>query len=223
MALVEDHLMVGLTQKQKAVAARCTPFEREFVFKWIAMGCDPKRGVEALLAAYGDAPPDLPEASLKKKVKRLTEKQSVNDFIDVIREHSIHHAIMEKEEAQILLSFRARAHIADALEWSEYIAGYNDDGEPVYQTAWRLKNAEDMPVYMRCAIKSLAVTADGKPKMELHDSIAALRLLAEIKGWKAPVRNEVTGKDGAPLDQIASEEELKALLDQSTAKILAAL
>jgi hypothetical protein len=31
------------------------------------------------------------------------------------------------------------------------------------------------------------------------DQIAALRLLAEIDGWKAPVRNEMTGPDGEPL------------------------
>lgn len=224
MIEASDSFTVGLTSKQKAVAAKCTPLEREFVCKWLALGCDPSRATEALISAYGDAVPDVKDSALKKRAQRMASKESVNDFIDVMREHSFHHAIMEKEEAMLLLSLKARAHIADAMEWSEYIAGYDDDEKPVYQTAWRLKNAEDLPAYIKCAIKSLSVTSDGRPKIEFHDSNSAKRLLAEMQGWKAPTKTEHTGKDGAPLgDMGLSETEIRELLDNSTKKILEAL
>lgn len=222
-----DGFYVGLTAAQKAVAAKCSPLEREFVMRWIAYGCDPTHAAQALKEALGNAyKPGTTAAALQRRVNRIQLKQTVNDFIDIVRQHSIHTAIMEKEEAQLRLSFKARTSMDDVLEWSEYIAGHDDDGNPIYQTAWRLKNLNEMPPHVQASIKSVSVDASGRPKIELYDSIAALRLLADIKGWKAPDKKELTGPDGQPLafdPHKIDEPTLKALLEQSTKKILDAL
>lgn len=225
---MDDQFYLGLTRTQKAVAAKCTPLEREFVVQWIALGCDPSKSLEALVKAYGDNPPKVKDNTLRQRVKRMMDKQSVNDFIDIIRQHSIHTAIMEKEEAQLILSQKARSNIDDILEWNEYIAGYDENEEPVIQTAWRIKNIKDMPAHVKAAIKSVSIDSSGRPKIELYDSNAATRLLAEIKGWKAPIKNEITGKNGTGLDlgldpSKVDEQTLKVLLEQSTQKIMDAL
>lgn len=222
-----DDFYVGLTATQKAAAAKCSPLEREFALRWITYGCDPTHAAQALKEALGKAyKTGTTRAALNRRVNRIQLKPSVQDFIDIVRQHSIHTAIMEKEEAQLRLSYKARTSFDDVLEWSEYIAGHDDAGHPVYQTAWRIKNLAEMPPHVRASIKSVTIDAAGRPKIELYDSTAAVKLLADIKGWKAPEKREITGPDGSPLDfdpAKVDEATLKALLEQSTAKILDAL
>lgn len=225
-----DGFYVGLTASQKAVAAKCTPLEREFAMQWLKRGCDPSQAIDAVTAALGDALKTRPlsRSALKQRAARMQVKQSVNDFIDVVRQHSIHSAIMEKEEAQLRLSHKARCSMDDVLDWSEYIAGYDDEGEPIYQTAWRIKNISDLPPHVKASIKSVSIDAGGRLKIDLYDSTASLKLLSEMKGWKAPTQHELTGKDQSPLGlgidpATIDEATLAALLAESTQKILDAL
>lgn len=223
---MKDDFYVSLTQTQKAVAAKCSALEREFVAQWIQRGCDPGLAVEALVSALGGkVDPSLKRSALERRAQRLAAKTCVNEFIDVVRQHSIHHAIMEKEEAKLRLSYKARTSMSDVLEWSEYVAGQDEDGNDVYQTAVRIKNISDLPASVSASIKSVTVDASGKIKVELFDSIAATRLLADMSAWKSPEVHElksippIMGVDLSRIDQDA----LKALLDVSAEKILSAL
>lgn len=218
---MDEALLLRLTRNQRTVALKCSPLEQNFVLKFLEYGCDDKRQADAMKAAYGENPPDVKLETFKKNAKRMLGKPRVRDFLDVMQQHSIHLSIMTKAEAELRLTQSARTTMDDVVEWHDYIAGQDEQGNDVMQTAWRLKQSEDLPWHVKAAIKSVTVTSAGKCKLELHDSTTAIKALADIKGWNAPTKNQNYNNSlvhsiesgETPISKDELEKSLKMLMD----------
>lgn len=79
-----------------------------------------------------------------------------------------------------------------------------------------LKRLNDMPEAERrttlAAVKSIKYTENG-PTFELHGKLEALAQLRDMHGFKAPTKNEHTGKGGGPIETASytDDERAKAL------------
>ncbi|MBT0598864.1 terminase small subunit, partial [Klebsiella quasipneumoniae] len=86
-------------------------------------------------------------------------------------------------------------------EFSNSIVGEDDDGNPVFQAVWSFKDSLLQDPDAMSAISELTTGKDGT-KLKMHDPKAAIKQLAEMQGWDAPKKTELTGKDGGPLNQV---------------------
>lgn len=91
-----------------------------------------------------------------------------------------------------------------------------DSGEMISGVkSFTIKRMEDIPPNAWKAVKKMEQTKYGI-KVELHDTVAVRKVINEMQGYNAPVKTELTGKDGAPIsiremgdDEFA--EELKRI------------
>lgn len=91
-----------------------------------------------------------------------------------------------------------------------------DSGEMISGVkSFTIKRLEDIPDNAWKAIKKMEQNKYGI-KVELHDTVAVRKVINEMQGYNAPVKTELTGKDGAPIsiremgdDEFA--EELKRI------------
>lgn len=91
-----------------------------------------------------------------------------------------------------------------------------DSGEMISGVkAFTIKRLEDIPDNAWKAIKKMEQGKYGI-KVELHDTVSVRKVINEMQGYNAPVKTELTGKDGAPIsiremgdDEFA--EELKRI------------
>jgi len=99
-------------------------------------------------------------------------------------------AIMTRSEALERLSTTARVTITDVCDFKLAQVGEDEEGNPVYQTVWTIKNSEDIPPEVAVSIKSVSITKSG-PKLELHDQNAAIKQLTDMQGWNSPKKFEL--------------------------------
>ncbi len=108
--------------------------------------------------------------------------------------------IMGKEEALERLTTAARIQITDVCEFGdeETEIGEDEFGLPITTTTtvWRVKNHADMDPLVASCVKSVTMTRTG-PKVELYDGLAATRLMADMQGWNAASKQELTSPDGS--------------------------
>lgn len=65
-------------------------------------------------------------------------------------------------------------------------------------------------------LKPIAIGADKD-----SDRIAAVKVLNEMHGYNAPIRTEITGKDGGPIQSQGVPPDLSSLTDDELARIAA--
>jgi phage terminase small subunit len=130
----------------------------------------------------------------------------VQAFLKSVQGEIVDEAIMTREEALKRLSKMGRTSIADIAEFSNSIVGEDDDGNPVFQAVWSFKDSALQDPDAMSAISELTTGKDGI-KLKMHDPKAAIKQLAEMQGWDAPKKTELTGKDGGPLNQVTYTAE----------------
>lgn len=172
---------------------------------------------QAYLAAGGTA---KSESSQDSAVSVMLSNAKVSAFMNSLNETKISSAIMEREEALEILSRNARVKMTDVADFAFIQVGEDPEGEPIMQTVWTMKNAEDIDPDIVSCIKSVTMTKQG-PKIELHDQHGAIKQLSDLQGWNAPKKTEVTGKDGQPVGVMASvsPEDVAKALENLTDKL----
>ena len=105
---------------------------------------------------------------------------------------------MTREEALKRLSKMGRTSITDIAEFSNSVVGEDEDGQPVYQAVWSFRNSTLQDPDAMSAIAELTTGKDGI-KLKMHDPKAAIKQLAEMQGWEAPKKSEVSGPGGGPV------------------------
>ena len=102
--------------------------------------------------------------------------------------------IMTRDEAKAILSDMARTDINDLLTWQKVEIGQDDDGKKLMQSAWVLHEGAELNKAQMKAVKSVKSTPQGIV-IELHDQKAAMKQLAEMEGWQAPIKTQDVTND----------------------------
>ncbi|EFE9966505.1 terminase small subunit [Escherichia coli] len=179
-----------LTAEQQRLFDVLTPLQKRFSLA-IIKG---KNQTEAYRKAGGKAKGD----NLRKAAHVIATNCDVQAFIKSVQREIIDEAIMTREEALKRLSKIGRASIADIAEFSNSIVGEDEDGNPVYQAVWSFKDSSLQDPDAMSAVSELTSGKDGI-KLKMHDPKAAIKQLAELQGWEAPKKTELTGAEGGPI------------------------
>lgn len=195
---------VQLTDEQIEAGSKLTKLQRETV---INIECHGMSQVKAYQKAGGKCKGKAAEAA----ASRLLSNVKVKAFRATFVKESINKGVMSREEALERLSIAARIRITDVCEFEDKQIGEDENGNPVMQTVWVTKNSKDIDPDIAACIKSVTVTRNG-PKIELHDQLAALKQLADMQGWNAPQKHQVTGEDGGPIEHRVDAPEIAAAI-----------
>lgn len=133
------------------------------------------------------------ERSARTQATRMLKNVEIVAFIDILKQSTVKASIMSRDEMLLRLSNMARTEVADIvniLDSDEEFMNL-ETGETVKgQTAWSLKPLDEMTNGGMSSISELTAGKDGY-KFKLHDQRAAMKQLAELLGYDAPVKQEV--------------------------------
>ena len=170
-----------------------------------------------VMDSYRDAYPNqkMSNKAISIAANRLEKDARISLAIEEARQRSEDNAIMGRDEALKLLTNSARVKITDVCNFRNVQVGENE-GEPVWQTVWTIKDSEDMEPHIAACIKSVTVTKDG-PKIELHDQHDSVKQIRGMQGWDEPKKSELSGPNGGPLEindspTLSAEEAAKLLV-----------
>jgi len=180
-----------LTDEQKALFDALTKLQQKFVTQLL----NGKNQTDAYKAAGGKA---KTEESARASASQILTNVNVQAFLKCIQYEAVNEAIMTYEEAMERLSVMGRTSIADLATFGTQVVGEDDDGNPVTQSVWSFKNASELKPEQMAAISELTAGKDGL-KIKLHDPKAAIKQLAEMRGWEAPKKTELSGPNGGAI------------------------
>ncbi|HGI5912191.1 TPA: terminase small subunit [Yersinia enterocolitica] len=183
----------GLTEEQKALFDTLTQLQKKFVTQ-ILKG---KNQTDAYRKAGGKAKGD----NLRKAAHQIATNIDVEAFLKSVQHETVNEAIMTYEEAMERLTLMGRTSIADLATFGTHVVGEDDDGNPITQSVWSFKNASELKPEQMVAISELTAGKDGL-KIKLHDPKAAIKQLAEMRGWEAPKKTELTGPNGGAIQTV---------------------
>lgn len=170
---------MALTQKQEA-----------FCLAYIKTG----NASEAYRGSYSAS--KMTDKQVWEEASKLKNSPKVDQRISELRAMAQSAAIMTREQALERLTRMACVQITDVAEFSEQVIGEDDNGQPVKQTVWRIKNSDELSPEAAASIKSITATKFG-PKLEMHDPQSAIQQIAKLQGWEAPqkIDAQVTVKE----------------------------
>jgi len=203
---------IKLTSEQLELASKLTPLQRKFVMHLVSSSMNQR---EAYVKAGGKATTEKAQIA---SASRMLAQVIVKSFYDSLMNSIASDSIMTKQEALERLSKTARATIHDICTFKLTQVGEDADANPVMQTVWEMKNAEEIDPVIAASIKSVTFTKTG-PKIEMYDAHGSIKLLSDIQGWNAPKKTELTGKDGQALAINADVPEVAAALAGLMAKL----
>lgn len=191
-----------LTAEQQLLFDALTPLQQNFSLA-IIKG---KNQTDAYKAAKGKAKGD----NLRKAAHAIATNCDVVAFLKSVQGEVVDDAIMSREEALKRLTALGRTSLFDLAEFRNYVACEGEDGEPVMQATWSFKDSALLTPEAMAAIAELTAGPQGL-KIKLHDPKAAIKQLAELEGWEAPKKTEMSGPGGGPLQTVTmSKAEYKA-------------
>ncbi|MCW9549675.1 terminase small subunit [Klebsiella oxytoca] len=191
---------MDLTNEQKKHFDALTPLQKKFVTSLL----EGNNQTAAYKKAGGKAKTD--EAA-RVSASQIITKLNVQAFLKSVQYEAVSDAIMTRIEALERLTVIARTSISDLATFGTHLVGEDDDGRPIEQTVWRFKNSDEMTPEQMAAISELTAGKDGL-KIKLHDAKAAIKQMAEMQGWEAPKKSEVSGPGGGPVQTHATVTEL---------------
>lgn len=127
--------------------------------------------------------------TINQAASRLLADSKISARVSELRGKIQSTAIMTREEALERLTRMASVRITDIAEFNEQVVGEDENGDPVKQTVWRIKNSDELTPEAAASIKSITATKFG-PKLEMHDPQAAIQQIAKLQGWEAPKKIE---------------------------------
>lgn len=121
-------------------------------------------------------------------------------------------AVLSRDEILIGLTTIARTTIDDVVSFTERPSVDMENGLEVYSSSVHVKSIDEIPPGARSAIKSVKQTKNGL-ELVLHDSMAARKQIADMCGYNAPTKTELSGPNGGPIQtQDVPDEELEEKL-----------
>jgi len=179
-----------LNDEQKALFAALTPLQKKFVTHLLKG----KNQTDSYKKAGGKAKGD----ALRAAASRMYANVNVSAFLRSVQHEAVSDAVMTYQEALERLTVMGRTSIADLATFGTHVVGEDDDGRPIIQSVWSFKGSDELKPEHLAAISELTAGKDGL-KMKLHDPKAAIKQLAELQGWEAPKKTEISGPNGGPI------------------------
>ena len=133
---------------------------------------------------------------------QILVKPSVKSFLDSFKQQAVSKAIMGRDEMLERLTTLARANMKDMVDFST-VELTGPEGEPVKQSVWSFKDSLDQDDACMESISELATSKEGL-KVKLHSPLSAMKQLAEMEGFNAPVKVEVSDAELTPWADIKS-------------------
>lgn len=140
------------------------------------------------------------EQSADSAASTMLSNVKVKAFMDAMKLQAVSDAIMTREEALKTLSLIGRTHLKDIVKFRTAIIGKDlETGADLNQTAWEINaDLQETDSDKLIIISELEVGKNG-PKIKTHSPVAAIKQLAEMQGWNAATKHEITGKNGGPI------------------------
>lgn len=169
---------LSLTDNQKELAKALSPLQLSFVTNLVS-GMTQR---QAIKKAGSTAKTDN---SLDNVATQMFSRLEVKAFYDSLMETKLTDSIMGRDEALSILSNNARVAMTDVADYAFKKVGEDEEGQPIMQTVWTMKDSADIDPKVIACIKSVTMTKQG-PKIELHDQQGAIKQLSAMQGWDAP-------------------------------------
>lgn len=158
------------------------------------------------------------DTAIDSVVSRMLSDAKVRAYYDALMGKSESKAVATREQVLLMLSAQVNLTITDICEFRHAQVGEDENGNPVYQTVWTMKDSKDIkPEHLAC-IKSVTATKTG-PKIELFDKTQSAKLLSDMQGWNAAKKVELGGNDGEPIKMEVSSPEVTAALNSLLDKL----
>lgn len=140
------------------------------------------------------------EQSADSAASTMLSNVKVKAFMDAMKLQAVSDAIMTREEALKTLSLIGRTHLKDIVKFRTVNIGKDmETGADLNQTAWEINaDLQENDSDKLIIISELEVGKNG-PKIKTHSPVAAIKQLAEMQGWNAATKHEITGKNGGPI------------------------
>ncbi|CDL84856.1 terminase small subunit [Xenorhabdus szentirmaii] len=177
-----------LTDEQKVLFDALTPLQQKF-----ALGI--LKGLNQV-DAYRKAGGKAEKESAHVQASRMISFDKVKTFLDAMNQEAVSDAVMSRQEALERLSAMGRVSLHDIAEFSNSQIGEDEEGRPVFQAAWQFKESALQSPAAMSAISELTTGKDGI-KLKLHDPKAAIKQLADLMGWEAPKKVDLSSTDGS--------------------------
>lgn len=201
--VTDDYLQkLGLTEEQCELAKPLTRLE---LVTAIGVDLEGLTGRQAYIKAGGTA---KTPGSQDVAATKILKKDKVEAFRSSLVKQMLTDGMMTKEEAAKKLSNIAKSKITDLIEFKNIEVGEDENGSPVYQAVWSVKDCENLTDNAAALIKSVTATKQG-PKIEFHDQMSAIKQLGEMFGWNAPKKHEHSGEFKHTHEE-KTDEELEA-------------
>lgn len=172
-----------MTPEQKAAWDALTPLQ-QLMAPHILSG---RRIADAYRIAKGEAADTMNQNTLRVVARQIAAQPTMKAYLDAMNCELVNAWIMQREEALERLTIIGRANLGDFIDFGEYQVGTDEDGNPVVQATWKLKDQAKIDPDLMAAVSELSAGKDGL-KIKLHPALAALKQLAEMQGWDAPVK-----------------------------------
>jgi phage terminase small subunit len=187
---------IKLTDEQKEMAQRLTALRRKTVINIVS-------GMSNRIAYTKAGGKAKNERSADQCVSKMLTDSKVKGFYESLMNGITENAVITKEKAIAILDTMANVTMKDFYEFKKVCTDYDDEGNPIFENKWVIKNPEDMTDEVARCIKSYKIGKNG-PEIEIYDRQGAIKQLSNMIGWDAPKKQELTGKDGAAL-QVKSD------------------
>lgn len=177
-----------MTERQRELLDALKPLQRKVALNVVA-------GLSNIDSYYEAGGKAKTKESAEATVSELLSNPKVKAFLDSMNAAAVSDAVMSREEMMVRLSLLSRTGINDLIEWAE-IDAETPEGDPIKQSVWMVKpSAMQDPIKMS-AIAELAATKDGI-KIKTHSPLAAMNQLADLAGYKAASKHELSNPDGS--------------------------
>ena len=182
-----------MTPEQKALFDELTELQQR-----VATGVLAGMAQRAAYYAGGGKAKNDPGADMS--ASQIISNPKVKAFMDAMKLQAVSDAIMTREEALKTLSLIGRTHLKDIVKFRTANIGKDmETGADLNQTAWEINaDLQETDSDKLIIISELEVGKNG-PKIKTHSPVAAIKQLAEMQGWNAATKHEITGKNGGPI------------------------
>lgn len=165
---------IKLTQRQEA-----------FCIAYLKTG----NASEAYRQAYSTK--NMKPGSINVNASKLLANTKVALRLKELNSKAVTAAVMTRQEALERLSGIARTDLADLLEFGTHELGSDDDGNPIIQTTWKVKDSAMQDPEKLSAIAELTSGRDGI-KIKTHSPLQAMQQLAKMQGWESAAKIDHT-------------------------------
>lgn len=165
---------IKLTQKQEA-----------FCIAYIECG----NASDAYRSAYNAE--NMKPETIHVKASELMANGKIAVRLKQLNSKAVTDAVMTRQEALERLSGIARTDLADLVEFGTHELGSDQDGNPIIQSVWRIKDSAMQDPEKMAAIAELTAGRDGV-KIKTHSPLQAIQQLAKMQGWESATKIDHT-------------------------------